>query len=114
MTQLRDRHCRPVARDHGPLAPEQARALLTQLDDWALSDGLDRIERRFQFDNYYRTTAFVNAVVWMVHQQDHHPEIRFGYNFCHIGFSTHSVAGLSDNDFICAARVDALFCEAGA
>jgi 4a-hydroxytetrahydrobiopterin dehydratase len=62
----------------------------------------------FQFKNYYETMAFVNAVAWVAHREDHHPDLEVGYNKCTVRYSTHSVGGLSENDFICAAKVDSL------
>ena len=79
---------------------------LAQADGWSLEDGA--IEKTFRFDDYHRTMAFVNAVAWIAHREDHHPDIAFGYNRCTLRFNTHSVNGISLNDFICAAKVDSL------
>ena len=73
---------------------------------WALVDGA--IQKRYDFADYHRTMAFVNAVAWIAHAEDHHPDIAFGYNRCTLRYNTHSVGGISINDFICAAKVDAL------
>ncbi|EGQ63942.1 pterin-4-alpha-carbinolamine dehydratase, partial [Acidithiobacillus sp. GGI-221] len=62
----------------------------------------------FRFKNFYETMAFVNAVAWISHREDHHPDLELGYNRCVVHYSTHAIGGLSENDFICAARVDAL------
>ena len=80
---------------------------MQQLDGWHRFDHL--INKTFRFKNYYETIAFVNAVAWLSHTEDHHPELAISYNKCLVEYSTHSVYGLSDNDFICAAKVDALF-----
>jgi len=61
--------------------------------------------------DYYQTIAFVNALAWVAHAEDHHPDIEAGYNRCLVRYSTHAIGGLSDNDFICAARIDALLTE---
>jgi 4a-hydroxytetrahydrobiopterin dehydratase len=66
------------------------------------------IRREFRFKNFYETMAFVNAVAWISHREDHHPDLELGYNHCVVHYSTHATGGLSENDFICAARVDAL------
>ena len=66
------------------------------------------MRRTFRFKNYYETIAFVNALAWMAHSEDHHPDLAVGYNRCAVTYSTHSVSGLSENDFICAARIDTL------
>ncbi len=76
--------------------------------DWQLAEDNRSINRTFKLKNYYDTMAFVNVVAMVAHQQDHHPEITVTYNTCRIEFSTHSVDGLSLNDFICAAKVDGL------
>ena len=105
-TPLLERHCQ---RDVARLDGTAARALLDELDPgWSLNDAGDAIVRTFRFKNYYRTIAFVNALAWVAHDQDHHPDLNVGYNRCQVCFSTHSVGGLSDNDFICAAHIDAL------
>lgn len=76
--------------------------------DWQLAEDDRSISRTFKLKNYYDTMAFVNVVAMVAHQQDHHPEITVTYNTCRVEFSTHSVDGLSLNDFICAAKVDGL------
>ncbi len=79
---------------------------LGHLAAWALKDGA--IERRFDFADFHQTMAFVNALAWIAHREDHHPDLALGYNRCVVRFNTHSVGGISINDFICAAKVDAL------
>jgi 4a-hydroxytetrahydrobiopterin dehydratase len=76
--------------------------------DWRLEAGDREISRTFVFGNYYQTMAFVNALAWIAHAEDHHPDIEVGYSRCHVRYSTHAIGGLSENDFICAARLDAL------
>lgn len=100
------RSCRPCEGGVPPLTEAQARELLAQVPGWELAAG--RLARSFAFKNYYQTTAFVNAVAWIAHREDHHPDIEFGYKSCTVRYSTHSVGGLSDNDFICAAHINAL------
>ncbi len=89
----------------------QAQACLAALPCWELKDG--RVTRAFDFKNYYETLAFVNAIAWVIHAEDHHPVLSVSYNRCTVKFHTHSVnggqGGLSENDFICAAKVDAVF-----
>jgi 4a-hydroxytetrahydrobiopterin dehydratase len=78
------------------------------LNDWQLDESAKEISRSFAFKNYYQTIAFVNALAWIAHQEDHHPDLQVGYNRVQVRFSTHSIGGLSQNDFICAAKIDAL------
>ncbi|MEO6564242.1 MAG: 4a-hydroxytetrahydrobiopterin dehydratase, partial [Nitrosospira sp.] len=66
------------------------------------------IRKVYNFNNYYQTMAFVNAVAWVSHREDHHPDITVGYNKCRVEYTTHAVNGLSENDFICAAKIDTL------
>ena len=107
--QLSTRHCTPIAAGTAPLGGEQALRLLAQLHaDWTLSGDNTSISRSFGFSNYYQTLAFVNALAWIAHGEDHHPDLEVGYNRCLVRYSTHAVGGLSENDFICAARIDAL------
>jgi 4a-hydroxytetrahydrobiopterin dehydratase len=86
---------------------DEVAAQLAALPQWQLADGV--ISRTFRFADYFETIAFVNALAWMVHREDHHPDLLVGYNRCEVRFSTHSVGGISDNDFICAAKADAIF-----
>ena len=90
------------------LAEDQIPGLLSQIDDWAHHPDTQTISRTFKFDNYYQTIAFVNAVAWIAHGEDHHPDLEVGYNRCSVNFTTHAVDGLSLNDFISAAKIDAL------
>ena len=88
------------------LTDDQVKSYLGQIPDWAREG--NEIALSFKFKNYYETMAAVNAVAWISHREDHHPDMKVGYNTCQIRYSTHSVGGLSENDFICAAKVDAL------
>lgn len=106
MQPLREQTCRPIPKGTPPLTRPQIDELLKQLPGWSVVDG--KLTRRFSFENYYQTTAFANATFWVSHGQDHHPEIEIGYNRLTIRYDTHSIGGLSQNDFICAARVEAL------
>jgi 4a-hydroxytetrahydrobiopterin dehydratase len=103
--QLADRQCqhKPAALDDDAIT-----LLLSEIDqDWQLAADKQSIQREFKFKNYYETMAFVNVVAMIAHQQDHHPEMNVSYNRCRVDYSTHSVGGLSDYDFICAAKIDA-------
>jgi 4a-hydroxytetrahydrobiopterin dehydratase len=103
---LRSRKCAPCAAGTPPHGAVRVQALLSALPEWSLDDG--GISRIFRFANYYETLAFVNASAWISHREDHHPDLLVGYNQCKVRYVTHSVGGLSDNDFICAAKLDAL------
>ncbi|UGQ47751.1 4a-hydroxytetrahydrobiopterin dehydratase [Massilia endophytica] len=100
---LRTLHC---AHATVQLDAGEAAALAALLDGWTIEGG--RLVRRFGFANYYETMAFVNALAYIAHNEDHHPELVVGYKTCEVRYDTHSVKGLSLNDFICAAKADAL------
>jgi 4a-hydroxytetrahydrobiopterin dehydratase len=105
--ELTSRRCKPCASGTPALTNAEADSLMRQLEGWQRYDHL--INKTYRFKNYYQTIAFVNAVAWLSHAEDHHPELTVGYNSCLVEYTTHSVHGLSENDFICAAKVDALF-----
>ncbi|MEW6764796.1 MAG: 4a-hydroxytetrahydrobiopterin dehydratase [Pseudomonadota bacterium] len=105
---LAQRHCLPLHGAGARLAPAQAGHLLSELaDGWKIGPHGDVLERDFRFSNFRETMGFVNAVAWMAECENHHPELRVRYNACAVRYSTHDVGGLSENDFICAARIDA-------
>jgi len=98
--------CKPLPPGTPPLADARIRALLEELPGWSIQNG--KLTKTFSFRNYYETTAFLNATAWISHRQDHHPDIELSYNKLTLRYDTHSIGGLSENDFICAARVEAL------
>jgi 4a-hydroxytetrahydrobiopterin dehydratase len=105
-SDLLSQHCKPCRPGTPALHADEVSRLLKSLDGWGYSDG--QISREFKFKNFYETMAFVNAVAWIANKEDHHPDMEVGYGKCVVKYSTHSVGGLSRNDFICAAKVDAL------
>jgi len=106
---LSQKSCKPCEGGVSPLTQDEARDMLSQLNnDWQLQAEPAEIQRTAAFKNYYQTIAFVNALAWIAHQEDHHPDIEVSYNRCVIRYSTHAIGGLSENDFICAAKIDAL------
>ena len=104
MNALTALHCKPL-EGHAAMGATEVAAHLRQVAGWAQVNGA--IEKTFSFADYHRTMAFVNAVAWISHREDHHPDIAFGFNRCTLRWNTHSVGGISINDFICAAKVDA-------
>ena len=111
MTDLTKKFCKPRAPGTPPLTRGQAKEMLAQVPGWSLNDDATELSRTFKFKNYYETLAFVNAQAWIAHREDHHPDLEVGYNRCHVRFSTHSIKGLSENDYICAAKINALLGE---
>jgi 4a-hydroxytetrahydrobiopterin dehydratase len=101
-------HC--VAR-HGSehlLTEAQLRELLPRVPGWELAEDGKPLLRTFSFKDYYRTMSFVNAVAHMANREDHHPDLSVHYDRCGVRYSTHDAGGLTENDFICAARASAL------
>ncbi len=107
MNDLATKKCKPCEGGMAALSDAQARDLLKQLKGWILEDG--KLVKVYPFGNYHQTMAFVNALAWISHREDHHPDLEVGYNKCRVTYWTHAVGGLSENDFICAAKCDALF-----
>ena len=104
---LSGRHCTPCEGGIAALDESAAHTLLAGIEGWALNG--QQIEKCFRFRNHHETMAFVNAVAWISHREDHHPELTVGYADCRVSYRTHAIGGLSENDFICAAKVDGLF-----
>jgi len=108
MSELTAKRCKPCEGGVEPLTKDEAQGLLSQIPEWSLNETATEISRTYKFKNYYETMAFVNAVAWIAHQEDHHPDLEVGYSRCLVRYSTHAIGGLSENDLICAAKVDAL------
>lgn len=103
---LEQKSCKPCEGGVPPLSAADVERLLAQLKGWA-RDG-EAIVKVFAFKNYYETIAFVNACAWVSHRENHHPELLVGFKECRVRYVTHAIGGLSENDFICAAKIDTL------
>ena len=109
MSELAARRCKPCEGGIPALTPAEAQRLLAQVSSaWVLTENARAIRREFSFRDFYRTMSFVNALAHLANIEDHHPDLEVGYNYCHVRFTTHAIGGLSENDFICAAKVDRL------
>ena len=107
MTELVERRCKPCEGKVAAYSAVQAKAELKQLSpDWRLIEDGKAIKREFAFRDFYRTMSFVNALAHVANIEDHHPDLEVGYNYCRVQFTTHSIKGLSENDFIVAAKID--------
>lgn len=104
--ELVRKKCAPCEGGVEPLTDAEAGPLLKGLPGWQ-RDG-EKIAREYTFKDHYQTQAFTNAVMWVSHREDHHPNLTVGYNTCRVEYWTHAIEGLSENDFICAAKIDAL------
>lgn len=112
MAELQNKRCVPCEGGVPTLTAEEAKQHLANLHaDWRLDDSGKKISRDYSFANYYETIAFVNAIAWMSHYQNHHPDLEVGYNHCAVHYMTHAIDGLSENDFICAHKVDHIYTQ---
>lgn len=101
--------CVPCEGGVPALTPAEAASLIRALNgDWKLAPDSKSLKRSLKFKDFYRTMSFVNALAHIANSEDHHPDLSVGYNYCHVTFSTHAIGGLSENDFICAAKLDRL------
>ena len=107
MSDLTDKRCKPCEGGVAPLTQAEAQKLLAKLNSgWILSQQAPALRREFKFKDFYRTMSFVNALAHVANIEDHHPDLEVGYGYCRVQFTTHAIKGLSENDFICAAKVD--------
>jgi len=112
LDELAAQHCKPRSGAAQRLADERLDSALSILSGWQCVDDRQGIEKTFEFQDYYRTMAFVNALAYIAHREDHHPDLSVHYNRCVVRYSTHDVGGLSENDLICAAKVEQLVAQA--
>lgn len=103
---LANAHCIARKGVEHKLAEARIRELLPDVPGWELAENGHAIARTFKFKDYYRTMSFVNALAHMANREDHHPDLSVHYDHCVVRYSTHDVGGLSENDFICAAKAD--------
>jgi 4a-hydroxytetrahydrobiopterin dehydratase len=109
MSDLTARKCVPCEGGVQPLSLAQAQTLMKQLQpEWKLAEDAKSIASEWKFRNFFHTMSFVNAVAHIANAEDHHPDVELGYGYCRIRYDTHAIDGLSENDFICAAKIDAL------
>ncbi|HEY5849439.1 MAG TPA: 4a-hydroxytetrahydrobiopterin dehydratase [Lysobacter sp.] len=108
LVPLAQAHCLARRGSEHRLSAARVRELLPQVPGWELIEDGHALTRTYSFSNYHETMAFVNALAFMAHREDHHPDLGVHYDRCVVRYSTHDVGGLSENDFICAARADAL------
>jgi len=109
VNELSAKKCVPCEGGVAPLSRAEAEALSAELNpDWQLAADAKSLKRAFKFKDFYRTMSFVNALAHIANVEDHHPDLEAGYDYCRVTYTTHSIGGLSQNDFICAAKIDRL------
>lgn len=106
MSKLSDKKCIPCEGGIPALTRESAEKMIKEIPKWQLNDAATQISREFSFKNFLRTMSFVNAVAWIANQENHHPDMEVSYNRCKLTYTTHAINGLSENDFICAAKIN--------
>lgn len=104
---LHEQHCE-AKKTPTLLTEEQINTFLKEIPQWHISENKKEILCTFKFKDYHQTLLFINAVAEIVHFENHHPDIKFGYNYCAIHFSTHSAGGITIFDLICAAQIEQL------
>lgn len=105
---LAAKHCKPCSGKVSPLSPEAAAEMLKQTPKWQQVEGGKAIERHFKFSNFNYALSFVKQIAEIAERENHHPDITFGWGYCDVKFSTHSIGGLHENDFIAAAKINAI------
>ena len=105
---LSQRKCVPCEGGVPKLTESELKPLLAGLAEWELKSNPMRIYKRYSFKDFYHTMAFVNAIAWVANSENHHPDLEVGYNYCAVSYHTHAIDGLSENDFICAAKIEQL------
>jgi 4a-hydroxytetrahydrobiopterin dehydratase len=108
MSDLSSKRCTPCTEATPRVPPEEVNRLIATLPGYKADLLVGSISKQYEFADFYETMAFVNAVAYIAHVEDHHPDLAVSYNRCGVTFSTHAIGGLSENDFICAAKIEAL------
>jgi 4a-hydroxytetrahydrobiopterin dehydratase len=107
VTELAKKHCKPCEGNTTPIPRKEATKLVATLAaGWKLADDAQALRRELNFKDFYRTMSFVNALAHIANLEDHHPDLEVGYGYCRIVLTTHAIKGLSENDFIVAAKID--------
>ena len=108
MNDLKNKNCTPCEGGVCPLDENLSTQHLALIPGWELADNNSSIRRTFKFPDFLTTMSFISAMAYIAEQQGHHPDFSAGYNYCEIRYTTHAIAGLSENDFICAAKINEL------
>ena len=108
MENLKNKKCVPCEGGVPALTKTEAEKLLTQIPQWQLNSTATEITRTFDFKNFHQVMEFANAVASIANKENHHPDLELSYSHAKVRYSTHAIKGLSENDFICAAKIDEL------
>lgn len=108
MSDLTSKHCKACEGEAPPLTREEIAKLHPKIPDWTISVDAKTISREYKFKDFHQTMDFVNKIAEISNHENHHPDMKVGYNYCAVEYTTHALDGLSENDFICAAKVSSL------
>ena len=108
MTSLTAKTCTPCQGGIPPLTAAEAERYRPEVPDWALLDDARRIERSFRFRDFAQAFAFVGKVAELAEDEGHHPDVTFGWGYATVSLQTKKIKGLHENDFVMAAKIDAL------
>lgn len=108
LQELLNQHCEDMPKGSQPIIIPTIESNLSYLEGWEAPLNYANISKTFQFKNYHQTIAFVNAITWLANKEDHHPKVCFSYNTCEVTLTTHNAKGLTMNDMILAAKINAL------
>ncbi len=108
MNSLLNKQCRDYSKNEAPMNSHEIEKCLIHTPKWQVDPSQQQLNRTYSFENYQQTIDFVNRVAAIAEAQDHHPNMKVTYNRCEVSYSTHTVKGVTENDFICAAKIDAL------
>ena len=111
MSDLLDKKCMPCEGGVAPFDISEIHKYQKKVDGWDITEGADKIfflSKKFKFENFLKSQDFVNKVGKISEQEGHHPDILFGWGYAEIKVTTHAIKGLSENDFILAAKIDKL------
>jgi 4a-hydroxytetrahydrobiopterin dehydratase len=106
MSHLAKKKCKPCEGGVDPLTREEAEKLLTELNDWALIDDAHLLAKSFHFKDFVESINFVNKIAEIAEEEGHHPDLTISYSDVGVELTTHAIEGLSENDFILAAKID--------
>lgn len=108
MADFASKHCKPCEGGMPPLSPEKIQEFLKNLTGWQLDQAGISISKHWRFKGFSSLMFFINGVAFLANQEQHHPDVTFSYNTCTIKLTTHAINGLSENDFIVAAKIEKL------
>lgn len=108
MTDLSNKRCAACTSATPRVPADEVTRLLASLPGYEADPVAGSISKTYELADFYETMAFVNAVAFIAHAEDHHPDLAVSYSRCVVTYSTHAIGGLSENDFICAAKIEAL------